>query len=111
MTTQQLRHMPMYIQSNGARCMHMLIKPFRCRVWPGATLCAWLRSVSSAWKEAADMSDARTGRDCSLPTLPCENFAVPRARPLPNACPLGTRLSRALLAALQSMIHRNGHVL
>ena len=51
------------------------------------------------------MSDARTGRDCSLPTLPSEGFPVPRAAPLPNACPLGTPLSRALLAILQAIMH------
>ena len=52
------------------------------------------------------MSDARTGRDCSLPTLPSEGFPVPRAAPLPSACPLGTPLSRALLATLQAITHR-----
>ena len=51
------------------------------------------------------MSDARTGSDCSLPTLPSEGFPVPRAAPLPNACPLGTPLSRALLATLQAIMH------
>lgn len=76
------------------------------KVGPGVTLCAWLRSVSSTWKEAADISDARTGRDCSLPTLPSEGFPVPRAAPLPNACPLGSPLSRALLATLQAIMCR-----
>lgn len=37
---------------------------------PDRTLCAWLRMVSRAWKDATDMSEALMGSEACLPRLP-----------------------------------------